>query len=91
VPRLFGEPVSQEYKLPEDTSSLVQIAARAAKSDLFARHIARLVFREVVGGDPEPRDAEEFSQLWQGLRASRFSVDQMCHALIDTKAFGSPI
>jgi hypothetical protein len=91
VPRLFGKAVGQEYKLPEDTSSLVQLAAGAAKSDLFARHIARLVFREVVGGDPEPRDAGEFAQLWQGLRANKFSVDQMCHALIDTKAFGNPI
>jgi hypothetical protein len=91
VPRVFGKAFSQEYKLPEDTSSLVQIAAEVAKSDLFARHITRLVFREVVGGDPEPRDADEFAQLWQGLRTNKFSVDNMCHALIDTKAFGSPI
>ncbi len=91
VPRLFGKPVEQEYKLPEDTSSLVLIAAEAAKSDLFARHLAKLVFREVIGSDPEPRDAEEFEELWQGLRRNEFSVDQMCHALIDTRAFGAAI
>jgi hypothetical protein len=89
VPRLFGKPFSQEYKLPEDTSSLAQIAAEAAGSDLFARHIARLVFREVVGGEPEPRDADELEQLWRSLRSHDFSVDKMCHDLIDTRAFGS--
>jgi hypothetical protein len=91
VPRLFGKAFSQEYKLPENTSSLVQLAAEAAKSDLFARHTPCLFFREVVGGAPPPPDADEFVQLWQGLRTSKFSVDSMCHALIDTKAFGSPI
>jgi hypothetical protein len=68
---------------------LVLIAAEAAKSDLFARHLAKLVFREVVGGDPEPRDADELVELWTGLRANNFSIDAMCHALIDMRAFGA--
>jgi hypothetical protein len=77
--------------LPDDTSSLVRLAAEAAKSDLFARHVTRLIFREGVGSEPEPRDADEFDDLWRGLQASEFSIDSLCHRLIDTKAFGSPL
>lgn len=89
VPHLFGKSLGQEYTMPADTSSLVKLVAAAAKSDLFARHITGLVFRHVVGNDPEPRDADEFVALWKGLQANEFSVDQLCHLLIDTKAFGS--
>lgn len=89
VPRLFGAPFPIEAKL-SGTSSLVQIARRAADSAAFARHIALLVFRHAVGGDPEPRDWPEFQQLWQGLAANGYSVDALVHALVDSNAFGAP-
>lgn len=88
VPHLFGQPFEQEYQLPADTSSLVLMAEKASQSDLFARHLTRLIFKEAVGGEPEPRDADEFVQLWQGLRANDFSINRLCHLLIDTRAFG---
>lgn len=91
VPHLLGVAYEQEYKLPADTSSLVLMAADAAQSDLFARHITRLVFNEVVGGDPEPRDTEEFTKLWTEFHEQGHSVDKMCHALIDTRAFGGSV
>jgi hypothetical protein len=87
---LFGKPLGQEYKL-EGTSSLVKLATEASKSDLFARHVTRLVYHEVLGEDPEPRDADEFAGLWASLRAGNYSVDALCHRIIDTKAFGSPL
>jgi hypothetical protein len=90
VPHLFGKGFGQEHKLPATTSSLVRLAAEAARSDLFARHLTRLIFREATGGEPEPRDADEFARLWKGLRDEGYSIDKLCHALIDTKAFGAP-
>jgi hypothetical protein len=90
-PYVFGTALGQEYLLPADTSSLVALAAEAAKSDLFARHLALLIFREAVGNEPEPRDAEEFADLWRGLQRDEFSIDSLCHNLVDTMAFGSPL
>jgi hypothetical protein len=90
VPHFLGKPLPAEYTLPPDTSSLVIMAREAAKSDLFARHITRLIVREAIGSEPEPRDLEEFSTLWRSFRTNNFSVDRMCHALIDTRMFGGP-
>lgn len=89
-PHLFGEPLGLEYQLPADESSVVRLGRKAARSDLFARHITRLVTRVVLGGEPEPRDGDEVEALWRGLRDHAFSVDALCHALIDTRAFGVP-
>jgi hypothetical protein len=87
-PHLFGEPLGLEYQLGLDESGVTRLARQAATSDLFARHIANLVVRTVLGGDPEPRDAAEIETLWREFRQHGFSVDALCHALIDTRAFG---
>jgi hypothetical protein len=86
---IFGKPLGREQDLP-GTSSLVKLAREAANSDMFSRHISRLVYHEAVGVYPEPRDADEFDDLRRGLRQDQFSIDAFCHKLIDTKAFGSP-
>jgi hypothetical protein len=77
---LFGEPVGD----------LLDWATQAANSDEFKRNLVDMFWSQALGHGPLPSDNGDFKDLWSGLPAQQYSVDDMLHDFIDTDAFGAP-
>ncbi|MGK0358735.1 MAG: hypothetical protein ACI9U2_001028 [Bradymonadia bacterium] len=77
---IFGQPVR----------NLREWAEVAADSDAYAQAVVRDYWTLMMGESPRPEEATEFNLLWQGLKDTGYSVEQMLHALIETEAYGVP-
>lgn len=76
--------------LDEGVSNLVDWAQVASESDMFARNLAMMFWKQAIQREPFPDEQEDFLDLWQRLPAEDYAVNKMLHRLIRTDAFGVP-
>ena len=76
--------------LGEPVSNLVEWADVAADSEMFARNLTMMFWKQAIQREPLPNEIEEFDALWKGLEEDEYQVNRLLQRLIQTHAFGAP-
>lgn len=86
----WSDSAQQPVIFGKKVSTLREWAEVAASSDEFARNLAQLFYEHALSRGPNPGEMTEFTALWRGLPADKYSANRLIHRLIDTQAFGAP-